>query len=630
LRPPEINGNSKDSLEQRLHVAALIVLILFGVLFLRLWFLQVVNGWTYKARSENNRIHQQDIPPIRGVVYDRSGEMLVNNRPSYDLYIVPEEMEDREQLFASLNQLIGLDRESIISKLKGEGPTQPFRPICVKRNLTRDELAIIETHRFNLPGVTIQAGSKRHYLFGGLCSHVLGYVGEISEAQLKSGLYPDRRPGDLIGKAGVERKWESSLNGKRGGAQLEVDAAGRVIKVVSREPPMSGANVSLTIDKSLQALGEKAMEGKRGAIVAMNPKNGEILAMVSNPGYDPNLFVDGIDRETWEDLTGSKEHPLQNRALSSQYPPGSVFKIVVALAALEEGVVDENEKIFCGGALSLGNARFQCWKKYGHGYVDLERALVESCDVYFYTLGKRLGIDKIAQYARRLGLGNATGFDPLVEKGGLIPTREWKLKRWGVPWQAGETLSSAIGQSFVLVTPIQMAAMISAVFNGGTLYRPHVTQSVIEADGKRVYSSSPDVISYLHVRPEHLQAVQRALIGVVNSTHGTGKKAALKGITVAGKTGTAQVVALGREKMFGDQDDMPPEYRDHAWFVAVAPAEDPAIALAVFVEHGGHGGSAAAPIAKDLISAYLEETQFASNHVITDGSTVRGQRGVPK
>jgi penicillin-binding protein 2 len=625
LRQTELNGICRDSLEQRLNIAALIVLILFGALFFRLWFLQVVNGWTYKAQSENNRIHLQDVPPIRGVVYDRWGEMLVNNRPSYDLCVVPEDMEDSERLFASLDRLIGLDRETIESRLKGAGPVQPFRPICLKRNITRDELAIIETHRFNLPGVTIQPGSKRHYLFGSLCSHVLGYVGEISEAQVKSGRYPDRRPGDLIGKAGVERKWEASLNGKRGGAQLEVDAAGRVIRVVSRKPPLSGASISLTIDKSLQVLGEKALEGKQGAIVALNPKNGEILAMVSSPGYDPNLFVDGIDRETWEDLTASKAHPLQNRALSSQYPPGSVFKIVVALAALEEGVVDPDEKIFCGGSLSLGATRFQCWKKHGHGYLSLENALVESCDVYFYTLGKRLGIDKIAQYARRLGLGNATGFDPAIEKDGLIPTREWKMKRWGVPWQAGETLSSAIGQSFVLVTPIQMAAMISAVFNGGTLYRPHVTQSVGEGDGRQVHSLSSEGAEPLHIRPDHLEIVRRALIGVVNGPRGTGKKAALKDITVAGKTGTAQVVAMDKEKMFGGEKDVPLEYRDHAWFVSVAPAEDPAIAVAVLVEHGGHGGSAAAPIARDLIAAFLEKPRFASIHGIQGASPSGGQ-----
>ncbi len=625
MRQPELNGINRDSLEQRLNIAVLIVLVLFGALFFRLWFLQVVNGWTYKARSENNRIHLQDIPPIRGVVYDRWGEMLVNNRPSYDLCVVPEEMEDRGKLFTSLNRLIGLDRETIESKLKGAGPVQPFRPICLKRNLTRDELAVIETHRFNLPGVTIQAGSRRHYLYGSLCAHVLGYVGEISEAQIKSGRYPDRRPGDLIGKAGVERIWEASLSGIRGGAQLEVDAAGRVIKVVSRKPPLSGESISLTIDKRLQVLGEKELEGKRGAIVAMNPKNGELLAMVSSPGFDPNLFVEGIDKEAWEDLTGSKAHPLQNRALSSQYPPGSIFKIVVALAALEEGVIDKNETIFCGGSLSLGSTRFGCWKKHGHGHIALENALVESCDVYFYTLGKRLGIDKIAHYAKRLGLGSATGFDPFIEKDGLVPTREWKLKRWGVPWQAGETLSSAIGQSFVLVTPIQMAAMISSVFNGGTLYRPRIAKAAGKDDGKQVDPPAPGNMKSLQIRPEHLEIVRKALIGVVNGPRGTGKKAALKDITVAGKTGTAQVVALDKEKGFGDEKDVPLEYRDHAWFVSVAPAEDPTIAVAVLVEHGGHGGSAAAPIAKHLISAFLEKERVASIHGSPEASTAAGR-----
>jgi penicillin-binding protein 2 len=388
---------------------------------------------------------------------------------------------------------------------------------------------------------------------------------------------------------------------------------------------LSGESINLTIDKSLQVLGEKALEGKRGAIVAMNPKNGEILTMVSSPGFDPNVFVEGIDRETWGDLTASKEHPLQNRALSSQYPPGSVFKIVVALAALEEGVIDRKETVFCGGALSLGSARFGCWKKHGHGHMALESALVESCDVYFYTLGKRLGIDKIAHYAKKLGLGNSTGFDPFIEKDGLIPTREWKLKRWGVPWQAGETLSSAIGQSFVLVTPIQMAAMISAVYNGGTLYRPRIAKAVGTGDGKQDDALAPEGMKSVQIRPEHLELVRQALIGVVNAPRGTGKKAALKGIAVAGKTGTAQVVALDKEKMFGDEKNVPLEYRDHAWFVAVAPGEDPTIAVAVLVEHGGHGGSAAAPIAKDLISAFLERERLASIHGGPEAATAAGR-----
>ena len=358
--------------------------------------------------------------------------MLVNNRPSYDLCVVPEDMEDREQLFASLDRLIGLDRETIESKLKGAGPVQPFRPIVLKRNMTRDELAIIETHRFNLPGVMIEAGFKRHYLFGSLCSHVLGYVGEISEPQIKSGKYPDRRQGDLIGKAGIERKWEASLNGKEGAHSWKWMLPGGVIRVVSRKAPCRVRALNLTIDKSLQVLGEKALEGKRGAIVAMNPKNGEILAMVSSPALIRTSLWKASTGRPGAHLTASKEHPLQNRALSSQYPPGSVFKIVVALAGAGRGGQSTRRKRFSAGGPCHWEARgLGVGKSTVMGIWRLESALVESCDVYFYTMGKRLGIDKIAQYAKKLGLGNATGFDPFIEKDGLIPTREWKLKRSG-------------------------------------------------------------------------------------------------------------------------------------------------------------------------------------------------------
>jgi penicillin-binding protein 2 len=606
LKPSHFDPVSSEILGKQLKVAILFVLMVFGILILRLWFLQIVNGPAYRAKSEHNRIRLHDIPPFRGMILDRNAEVLVDNRPSYDLYVIPEEIQNRSQLLNRLSSLVGLNRESAERILDKAGRGYPFKPVCLKRDMSRDELASIESHRFDLPGVMIRVRPQRHYFYEGLASHVLGYVGEISEEQLMSGQFPKNRAGDLIGKRGIEWKWQAQLNGIRGGEQAEVDAVGRKIAVVSRKDPISGANICLTIDKRLQALAEKSLQGKHGAVVAINPSNGEALALASSPSFNPNLFIKGFDERTWQDIVSSKDFPLQNRVLSGQYPPGSVFKIVVALAALEEGVISPEEEIFCNGTYSLGKGTFRCWNKWGHGKVNLHRALVESCDVYFYVVGKRLGVDKIAQYARRLGLGKETGLDLGDEKCGLVPTTEWKMKRWGVPWQPGETISTAIGQSFVLATPLQMANLISLVFNGGHIYTPQITKWIRKPNGESLFEFAPLSVGEIGIKPEHLALVKKALVGVVNEPHGTGSKARLKDIVVAGKTGSAQVVALKKDNGTKREDDTPLKFRDHAWFVAVAPASDPKIAVAVFIEHGGHGGSAAAPIAREIIKAYLQ------------------------
>jgi len=606
MKPSHFDANASEVFGKQLRVAILLILAVFGMLVLRLWYLQVVSGPFYRAKSENNRIRLQDIPPFRGMVLDRNAEVLVDNRPSYDLYVIPEEIQDRSQLIARLGRLGDLDREAAEQLLNKAARGYPFRPVCLKKDMARDEVARIESRRYDLPGVMIIVTAQRHYLYEGLASHALGYVGEISEEQLSSGQFPGSRPGDLIGKRGVELKWQPQLSGTRGGEQVEVDAVGRKIAVVSRKLPTSGANLCLTIDRRLQSLAEKCLEGKHGAVVALHPLTGEILALASSPSYDPNRFIKGLDEKAWQELVSSREFPLQNRALSGQYPPGSVFKTVVALAALEEGMVTPEEEIFCNGKYSLGSASFRCWKRHGHGNVNLHKALVESCDVYFYTLGRRLGVDKIAQYARRLGLGKETGLGLDHEKSGLIPTTQWKLKRWGIPWQQGETVSTSIGQSFVLTTPIQAANLMATVFNGGRVYRPQITKSVRKPNGETIHGFAPIVSEESGIRPEHLDLVKKALIGVVNEAHGTGSKARLKDIVVAGKTGTAQVVSQKKEGAPKREEDIPWELRDHAWFVAVAPASDPEIAVAVLIEHGGHGGSAAAPIAREIIQAYLQ------------------------
>ncbi len=607
MRTSDLDPISVDIFNRQLKKATLLVLVVFGVLVLRLWFLQIVNGSTYRTKSENNRIQLQDILPFRGVITDRTGKILVGNRPSYDLYVIPEGMQDKGQLLRSLNRLIGLDPVLAERKLNRASPIYPFRPICIKKDMSRNELAVIETHRFNLPGVMIKVKPQRHYTNGSFASHLLGYLGEINQTQLRSRQYPNSKGGDLIGKSGVELKWEPFLSGKRGGEQVEVDAAGRKIRVISWKPPLSGATICLTIDKGLQTLAEKALGNRKGAIVAVDPNDGQILALASSPSFDPNIFIRGIDRATWKKISSSKEFPLQNRALSGLYPPGSVFKIIVAVASLEEGIIDPEETVFCNGAYTLGTRTYRCWKEHGHGNVNVHMALKESCDVYFYRMGKRLGIDRIARYARMFGLGKTTGFDTGQEKGGLIPDNTWKLRKFGIPWQAGETLSISIGQSFLLVTPIQMVNLISAVFNGGILYKPQLTRWAGRNPHEKFYEFSPEIAGRVGVRQKYLEIVKKALVGVVNEPRGTGWRARLRNITIAGKTGTAQVITLEKEKVMEQSGEIPLEFRDHAWFLAIAPADKPRIALAVVVEHGGHGGSTCGPIAKKLISAYLED-----------------------
>ncbi len=607
MKSSKFDPVSSEVLQKQLVLASFFILAVFSILILRLWFLQVVKGPVYLSKSENNRIRLQYVDPSRGMILDRNGEILVDNRPSYNLFVIPEDIQDHAGLFSKLQGLIEFDSDQAASQLEASARRIPFKPVLIKKDISRDELARIETHGFDLPGIGIQVKPQRRYSRGDLAPHVLGYLGEITEKQLQKGEYQDIRSGDLIGKTGIESKWQPVLHGRRGGEQVEVDAVGRKIQVISRKAPVSGSDVFLTLDTRLQVLANQLLREKHGAIVCLNPMNGEVLALASSPSFDPNLFIKGIDQETWNNMATSEDFPLQNRALTGQYPPGSVFKIVVALAALQEGVVTADEEIFCGGTFFLGEQRYRCWKRYGHGKVNLHNALVESCDVYFYTVGKRLGIDKIAHYAKLFGMGRESGLSLGNEKGGLVPTKEWKLRRWGVPWQAGETISSSIGQSFVLATPIQMAALISTVFNGGINVKPQITKWIRKPGGDITHRFAPEYSGKLEIKKEYLDIVKAALCGVVNEPRGTAKVARIEGVTVAGKTGTSQVIAMKKDPVPKNEEEIPWKHRDHAWFVAVAPAETPEIAVAVIIEHGGHGGSAAAPIAKRLIEAFLKE-----------------------
>ena len=593
--------------QKRLTRVTFFVLILFGVLFVRLWSLQIINGPKYRIQSENNRIDLRDVLPYRGSIFDKNDQLLVDNRPSFILGAIPGEIRNRDGLIKDLGRLIEIDSLTAKEKIKSALRWNPFNPVYIKKDLTRDELARIETNIFSMPSVIIEAKPRRHCIYNTLAAHLIGYLGEIDREQLAGQEYKENKLGDFVGKCGIEKKWHRHLNGSRGGQQYEVDASGRILRVLYQKAAEPGFNVFLTIDKDLQMLAERSLNGKVGAIVAMNPSSGEILAMASAPAFNPNDFAKGMDKKGWERLISNPHFPLQNRVISGQYPPGSLFKVVVALAGLEEGIIDPDEKIFCGGSYSFQGRTYRDWKEGGHGYVDLHRALVESCDVYFYQVGQALGIDTIAKYAKRLGLGCLTGLELGDEQPGLIPNRAWKLRRWHAPWQEGETLCVSVGQSFILVTPIQIVRFISALFNGGDLFRPQVTKWIGGENKNGVFQLKPDMVRRWSLRKENMELVKKALIAVVNEPHGTGKSARLDQIRVAGKTGTAQVIALPAEERSVEERDVPYEFRDHAWFVAVAPAENPLIALAILIEHSGQGGSVAAPIARDILESYFDK-----------------------
>jgi penicillin-binding protein 2 len=465
-------------------------------------------------------------------------------------------------------------------------------------------MASVMVRQFELPGVAVQVNPLRHYITPKSLAHLLGYIGEINTQELKSNRYPGARQGDLIGKFGVEKTFEHHFTGKRGGQQVEVDASGQTIRVLKTVGAVPGRNIILTIDQDLQIKAEELLTGIAGAVVAMDPNTGEILAMASSPTFNQNDFINGISQEKWNELISNSFRPMQNKAIQGEYPPASTYKIITAMAGLEEKIVDETTTIHCPGFYRLGNRVFRCWKRGGHGKVDINKALAESCDVYFYQVGQKLGVDRLAWYAKACGLGAKTGVNLDHEAKGLVPTVAWKRKRFGAPWHQGETLSVAIGQGYNLTTPLQLAVMISAISNGGIRYRPLIVKKIETADGQAIVPQQGEVLGKVPASEETLALVKKGLWSVVNTKKGTAKVARLSSVEICGKTGTGQVMGRKKNDPFGKQE-LPDHLKAHAWFVAYAPSENPEIAIAVIVQNGEHGSSAASPIARELIRDYL-------------------------
>lgn len=589
----------------RFLIITIILVQVFLILAGRMWYVQIIRGDEFEKFSLNNRVRSIRIPAPRGKILDRRGRELVVNRPSFNVYVLPEDIKDRDSLAIALSLALGIEPDVIKTKITTAFQKNRRSPALIAQDINRNQLAFLEARKSSLPGIVIEVDHLREYVHGKVGAPFLGYMGKITESELK--LHSNMHGDDLIGKSGMEKRWDDYLHGKDGFIQRVTDALGREVRSnifqedLEKQASVAGADVILSIDVNLQNAAEEALGDKYGAVVAIDPRTGEVLALVSHPTFDPRDFIKGVDAKEWNELVKDPSSPLTNRATQGVYPPGSVFKIVTAAAALNEGVIDTTTPFYCPGVYIFGKKTFRCWRKGGHGRVNLHQAIVGSCDVYFYNVAQRLGIDRLARYIKGFGFGVPTGID-LSEKVGTSPSREWKSKTFKKPWYDGETIVTGIGQGYVSVTPLQIGVMTAAVANGGILLKPQIVKEVISSQGKTLYEYNPQENGRLPVENRVMSIIKDALIGVVNEPNGTGRASKLDRMLVAGKTGTSQVVAQGPQGgkyLRADQ-------KDHAWFTSYAPAENPEVVVTVFVEHGGMGGEAAAPIAKQVLEAYLK------------------------
>ncbi len=609
-----LHDSELGELQRRLIILRVGLLLVVALLGLQLWYLQIREGPYYRDLSENNRTRSVIMEPARGLIYDRNGVLLANNVPSFTLYVSLEEVKDRDLLIDQLSNLLGLDAALVRNKLTARGNKQ--LPRKVKDRLTLREATLVESHRLDLPGVMVQVESQRNYPRGVTASHLLGYVGEVSPEQLEKPEFADLHQGSIVGQYGVEKFFDRLVRGQAGQKSIEVDAVGHEKRTVVVEQPHAGDNLYLTIDVRLQKVAENLLGEESGAIVALDPRTGDVLAMASRPGFDPNILSRELTPKQWAEIVQDEGRPLNNRASQGQYPPGSIFKVMMAAAALETKTVTPSTSIYCNGGYQFGRRVYHDWKAGGHGAVDLRHALVQSCDVYFYTVGQRMGIETIASFAHQFGLGEETGIELPSERVGIVPSEAWKQKAKNEAWLPGETVSASIGQGYVSVTPLQMASLIGTVANDGVTFRPRLVQAVMDRATGELQQRTAVPKRTLKLRPEILPLIKEALAGVVKEGTGTRAQSAL--VTIAGKTGTAQTLALRT----GPEKDIPKKFRDHAWFVAFAPVEAPTIAVAVLAEHMGHGGSASAPLAKELIETYVKLDLSAPSGV-TDGAVAR-------
>jgi penicillin-binding protein 2 len=609
----EIRNNERElrEFQLRIGVAAISVLVAFALLAARFVFLQLVQHETYRAKAEDNRISIVPVPPNRGLMTDRNGVVVARNYSGYTLEISPRKARNVERLIDEVSQLVDVTARDRARFRKLLAETRNAESLPIRTRLSDEEVARFAANRYRFEGVDIKARLFRQYPYGDIASHAIGYMGRINQQdqeQLEErGVDANYRGTDYIGKSGLEASYQDELHGVTGFEQVEIDAAGRGIRTLSRTPSQPGNNVALTLDLKLQQVGENAFGERRGALVALEPSTGAVLAFVSKPGYDPNLFVDGIDPQSWTELNTSIDRPLLNRATNGVYPPGSTFKPFMAMAALELGKRTARSAIHDPGYFEFGGRRFRDSKPGGNGTVDLMKSIVVSSDTFYYQLANDMGIDAIAGFMKNFGFGSRTGIDLTGEATGVLPSPEWKQKRFKTPaqqkWYPGETVSIGIGQGYNAYTPIQLAQALSTLLNGGVMYKPRLVSYIDNPRTRTRQNFEPQVVQHVPLKPEHVEFVKRAMAGV--NKEGTGARAfAGAQYTNGGKTGTAQVIAIKQNEKY-DEAKVAERHRDHSWFIAFAPVDSPKIALAVIVENGGFGARAAAPIARTMLDYYL-------------------------
>jgi penicillin-binding protein 2 len=596
-----------DLLKKRLLGVSVVVLFAFVVIVLRLWNLQIVEGPEYEKRSFGNRVRIKQIAAPRGHILDRNGREIVTNRPSFDVMLIQEDSSDIGEVLKRIAPILKVDVSELWAKVREASGNPRYMPVRLKEDIDWQTLAFLENHNRDFSGIRIEVQPVRVYHYEDLAANTIGYLGAISRKELDEADKTIYSGEDIIGKKGIEKLREKDLRGQKGQSYSEVDARGFEQKKLKSVEPFSGKEIRLTLDVDLQQIAESFMTAgdKSGAVVAMEVNTGRLLAAVSAPSIRIQEFIGGISQEQWKALLDNPKHPLINKVIQATYPPGSTYKMVTALTGLAKGAIDENTTVFCPGSYTFGNRTYNCWRKGGHGSVSLNRAISESCDVYFYQLGQRVGVDALAEFAQKLGLGVKTGVEMEYEKEGLTPTKNWKLKARKAKWQDGETLSVAIGQGFNLVSPLQLCVMTATLANGGKVYKPKLVEQVVDLDGTIIENLQPEMVSKVTGYDKYFKLIRRGMEDVVHGKSGTARNVAIPNLRVAGKTGTAQVVRLAQYKGLKEHD-IPYDYRDHAWFTCYAPAENPEIAVTVLVEHGLHGGSGAGPIARAVINQYFK------------------------
>jgi len=586
---------------RRLMVASSFVCLMFGLLIVRLWYLQCVYGAYFRDLSENNRKRTIRTVPPRGTIFDRNEKVLVRNRPSFDVAVILEDTPNIDQTIQTLAEVTGRDAAQLKKQLQSPGRSQHFEPRIVMADVTHEELARVKVNSYRLPGVIINTVPARAYPGGALAAQVLGYSREITRSQLDAQTDQDKyKTGDFIGQAGVEKQWEDDLRGQSGYIQVEVDAMGHRRGELGIVDDQIGDDLYLTIDSDLQRAAENGLAGRRGAVIALDPRTGEVLTLASSPAVDGNFFSGKMDAQQWESVMTDRNKPLANRAISSKYPPGSTFKLFMAMAGLADKKISPQTELNCPGYYVLGGHAYKCHKHSGHGSVNMAKAITVSCNAYFYQLGQMLQINGIEKWTRMFGFGSTTGIDLPGEDPGILPSEKWKRETKGDRWYPGDTIPVSIGQGYLNVTPLQMAVAISALANGGTVWKPLLVKKIVDHRTGEVTERKAQVVRNIDMDKSVFDTIRSFAINVVNDPHGTGKRAQLPGVIVAGKTGTAQTSALGKESL-GER------FKDHAWFISFAPADDPMIAMAVIIENSGHGGEFAAPVTKQVMEVYFRK-----------------------